>query len=99
MIWHPVRRETPSTAVQCCLESPLVGLFSLILVRCVSVPVMAAMATDVLTAWPPPSPLEQSISSTALTCFGWLISPITLKDAGNSEGRPYIFRLRDLKNT
>ena len=68
MTVEPVMAATASTAVQCCFDSPLVGRFSRILVRWVAFPVIAAMATDVRTACPPPSPLEQSISS--ITCTG-----------------------------
>ena len=60
---EPVISTTACTAVQCCLERPLVGLFSLILVRWTSLPVTVLIATDVRTLCPPPSPLEQSISS------------------------------------
>ena len=47
MATDPVISATALMAVQCCLESPLVGLFSLIRVRWTSLPVRVDMATEV----------------------------------------------------
>ena len=74
MISEPVISATAWTAVQCCLERPLVGRFSRILVRWTSFPVTVLMATDVRTLCPPPSPLEQSISS--MLSFGLYVRVI-----------------------
>ena len=63
---EPVICATAFTAATCCLDRPLVGLFSLMRVRWTGMPVTVDMATVVRTIWPPPSPREPSISSISM---------------------------------